>query len=69
VIDYARIPGAIAGIMKQLLTFEASGNRAGVEGWFAKYGKVRADLQKALDGTKDIPVDVSPVFSFADNLR
>jgi hypothetical protein len=69
VIDYARIPGAIAGIMKQLLTFEARGDRAGVEGWFAKYGKVPADLQKALDGTKDIPVDVSPVFSFADNLK
>jgi hypothetical protein len=30
---------------------------------------VSADLQKALDGTKSIPVDVNPVFSFADNLR
>ena len=69
VIDYAKMPDALAGISKQLLTFEARGDRAGAEAWFAKYGKVPADLQKALDGTKNIPVDVSPVFSFADDLR
>jgi len=69
VIDYARMPDALAGISKQLLGFEARGDRAGAEGWFAKYGKVPADLQAALDGTKDIPVDVSPLFSFPDNLR
>jgi hypothetical protein len=69
VIDYARIPDALAGISKQLLGFEARGDRAGAEAWFAKYSKVPADLQKALDGTKDIPVDVSPVFSFADDLK
>ena len=69
VIDYARMPDALAGISKQLLGFEARGDRAGAEAWFVKYGKVPADLQAALDGTKDIPVDVSPVFSFPDNLR
>ena len=68
-IDYARMPDAVAGIAKQLLTFEARGDRAGAEAWFAKYGKVPADLQRALDGTKDVPVDVTPVFSFADNLK
>jgi hypothetical protein len=69
VIDYNRIPESLARISKQLLNFEARGDRGGTEAWFAKYGKVPADLQKALDGTKDIPVDVSPVFSFTDNLR
>jgi hypothetical protein len=69
VIDYARMPDALAGISKQLLGFEARGDRAGAEAWFVKYGKVPAELQTALDGTKDIPVDVSPVFSFADDLR
>ena len=69
VIDYARIPDALAGLTKQLLSLEARGDRAGAEAWFAKYSKVPAELQKALDGTKGIPVDVSPVFSFGDNLR
>jgi hypothetical protein len=68
-IDYARIPDALAAISKQLLVFEARGDRAGAEAWFAKYGKVPPDLQTALDGTKEIPVDVSPVFSFSDNLK
>ena len=68
-IDYARIPDALANLTKQLLGFEARGDRAGAEAWFAQYGKVPADLQGALDGTKEIPVDLSPVFSFPDNLR
>ena len=68
-IDYARMPDALAGISKQLLNLEARGDRAGAEAWFAKYGQLPAGLQGALDGTKEIPVDVSPVFSFADNLR
>jgi hypothetical protein len=69
VIDYAKMPDAIANIAKQLLGFEARGDRAGAEAWFKKYGAVPANLQTALDGTKSIPVDVSPVFSFADNLK
>ena len=68
-IDYARLPETVAGLAKQLLGFEARGDRAGAEAWFAKYGKVPAELQTALEGTKDIPVDISPVFSFPDNLR
>lgn len=68
-IDYPRIPEVLAALAKQLLSIEARGDRAGAEAWFRKYGTVPAELQTALDGTKDIPVDVSPVFSFADNLR
>ncbi len=69
VIDYAKMPGALAGLAKQLLGFEARGDRAGAEAWFAKYGKAPADLDAALKGTSNIPVDVSPVFSFADELK
>jgi hypothetical protein len=68
-IDYAKMPDAIANVAKHLLDFEARGDRAGAEAWFKKYGSVSATLQKALDGTKAIPVDVTPVFSFADNLK
>ena len=69
VIDYSKMPDALAGISKQLLNFEARGDRIGAEAWFTKYGKVPAELQTALDGTKEIPVDISPAFSFPDNLR
>ncbi len=69
VLDYARMPAALASLAKQLLTFEARGDRAGAEAWFTKYSKVPSELQSALDGTKEIPVDLSPVFAFPDNLR
>src|ERR1019366_4214969 len=47
VIDYAKMPDAVAGISKQLLNFEARGDRSGAEAWFAKYGRVPAGLQAA----------------------
>ena len=36
-MDYAAMPAAIAGLDEKLLLFEANGDRAGVEAWFAKY--------------------------------
>jgi hypothetical protein len=68
-IDYAAMPDAIAGLAHQLLMFEANGDRAGVEAWYAKYDVVPATLTKALDTTKDIPVDISPLFELAKGVR
>src|SRR5438105_191559 len=39
-IDYRRIPSALGQLTKELLTEEATGDRARVETWFAKYGKM-----------------------------
>jgi hypothetical protein len=69
VIDFARMPGVIAELAKQLLEMEATGNRARTEAWFAKYNKMPAELTAALASTKDIPVDIYPVFSFPENVR
>jgi hypothetical protein len=68
-IDYARMPPVLAALAKELLTIEATGDRARAEAWFAKYDKMPAELTKALEGTKDIPVDIEPVFSFKDDVR
>ncbi len=68
-VDFAKMPVALAQLAKELLEIEATGDRIRGEKWFAKYGSMPAELQKVLDTTKDIPVDVSPVFSFPDNLR
>ena len=48
---------------------EATGDRSGAEAWFAKYDKMPKELAAALEATKDIPVDVDPVFSFKDDVR
>ncbi len=68
-IDYARMTTVIAQLAGELLQTEATGDRTRAETLFAKYGSVPADLQRALASTKDIPVDIDPVFSFQDNVR
>jgi hypothetical protein len=68
-IDYAAMPGAIEGLCKSLLTFEAHGDRAGVEAWLAKYDVMPQSLTSALDATKGIPVDVTPDFELSQGVR
>jgi hypothetical protein len=68
-VDYRKVPPVLAQLAKILLGFEARGDRAGTEAWFARYDKMPADLVKALAATSQIPVDVEPVFSFKDEVR
>jgi hypothetical protein len=65
-IDYARMRPALAQLAKELLEMEATGDRGRVEAWFAKYGKMAAELKSALAATSDIPVDIQPIFSFPE---
>jgi len=39
----------------------------GTDAWFNKYDKIPADLKAALAAAKDVPVDVDPIFSFAES--
>jgi hypothetical protein len=68
-IDYAAMPGAIAGLDEKLLLFEANGDRAGVEAWFTKYDVMPSALTKALDATNGIPVDITPEFELSQGVR
>jgi hypothetical protein len=68
-VDYARMPAAMAQLARELLEIEATGDRPRAENWFAKYGNIPTDLTAALAATKDIPVDLVPVFSFKDEVR
>ena len=68
-IDYGTMPTAIADLCKTLLTFEAQGDRAGVEAWFKKYDVMPAALTKALSATEGIPVDVTPEFELSQGVR
>jgi hypothetical protein len=67
-VDFARIPGAIAGLAKELLSIEATGDRARAEALFAKYDQMPAALATALKSSADLPVDIDPVFSFAGKI-
>ena len=68
-IDYAAMPAAIEALAKQLLTFEANGDRAGAEAWMTKYDVMPAALTRALESTTSIPVDVTPDFELSRGVR
>ena len=63
------MPAAVASLAQQLLTFEAHGDRAGVEAWFVKYDVMPPALTQALASTRDIPVDITPEFELAHGVR
>ena len=69
VIDFAKMPSAIAALAKELLEIEATGDRARAEAWFAKYDKMPASLQAALAKTSSVPIDIDPVSAFRDVIR
>jgi hypothetical protein len=68
-IDFGRMPDAVAALAKELLVQEATGDRARVEAWFAKYGTIPPDLAKSLEAASDVPVDIDPISSIPEPMR
>jgi len=68
-VDYAKMPAALAALAKELLEQEATGNRARTEAWFAKYDKMPPALTSVLAGASAVPIDIDPIFSFAEPVR
>ena len=68
-VDLATIPAAVASLAKELLEQEATGDRARAEAWFQKYDHVPPALAAALATATDVPIDVDPVFAFAEPVR
>jgi hypothetical protein len=69
VIDFDKMPAAIASLAKELLEQEATGDRARTDAWFKKYGTMPAELSALLAKTSDIPVDIDPEFDFHPVLK
>ena len=65
-VDYYRIPTALAQLAKELLEIEATGDRTRAENWFKRYEVMPAGLKAALETTKDVPVDIDPIFSLPE---
>ncbi len=68
-VDYAKMPAAIAALAKELLEQEATGDRARAEAWFAKYDRMPPALTNVLASASTVPIDVDPIFSFAEPVR
>ncbi|MGC2333318.1 MAG: hypothetical protein WA581_17830 [Candidatus Acidiferrales bacterium] len=68
-VDFAKFPGAIEALDKELLEQEATGDRARAEAWFKKYAVMPPELTAALAKCSNVPVDVDPEFDFHPPLR
>ena len=68
-IDLQKIPGALAALTKELLTIEATGDRARAESWFTKYDVLPAALKADLEKGKDLPVDIDPHGSWKEGVE
>ena len=68
-VDYGKTPPAIERLAKELLDQEATGDRARAVAWFTKYDRMPQTLTNVLAGANAVPIDVDPVFSFAEPVR
>lgn len=68
-VDYARMPVALAGLAKELLQIEATGDRSRAEKWFKKYDVMPTALASTMQAASKVPVDVDPVFSFPEKIE
>jgi hypothetical protein len=64
-----KMPEAIKALAKELLEQEATGDRARTAAWFAKYAVLPDHLKQAFARVSDIPVDIQPKYSFAEEIR
>ena len=69
VVNYARMPGVISDLARELLQMEATGNRARVEQWFQKYDVMPSALKESLAKTSNVPVDIDPISSFPEPIE
>jgi len=69
VINYARLPGALQTLARELLEMEATGDRSRVEKWLGKYDDMPLALRSGLNRLSNIPVDIDPLFSFPEPIE
>jgi len=61
-INFAKIDDGITALAKELLTIEADGDYQRARRLDEKYGGTPDFVQKSLDGLKDLPIDLVPVY-------
>jgi hypothetical protein len=60
-VDFAKVKAAVRDLAHDLLTIEAQGDYSAAKKMLDTLGIIRPSMQRALDGLKDIPVDIDPV--------
>jgi len=67
-VDISKMKDAVAGLDREFLTLEATGDYAGAKKLMSEMMVLRPEVQKALERLKGVPTDIEPVFVTADKL-
>jgi hypothetical protein len=60
------MPGAMAELAGVYLTLEATGDYAGAGEFFARYGAVSPEMERARKQLEEVPVDIVPIFTIKE---
>ena len=69
VVDFEKMPAAIARLATELLQQEATGDRARAEAWFKRYDVMPPELAQAMQKAGNVPVDFEPIFHWGDGVK
>jgi peptidase M49-like protein len=61
-----KFPAAVRDLLHDMLLLEATGDYAGTQHFLERYGKATPELLAAIGRLGDVPVDVRPVYAYAE---
>ncbi len=67
-VNADKVKAGVEGLTREIMTIQAEGNYSNAKDLLAKFGVVRPEVQKALDRMGNIPVDIEPKFTTAEQL-
>ncbi len=67
-VDPVRIKAAVTDLTRELLTIEALGDDASARALLAEMAVLRPETRRVLDRLQDVPVDIEPRFTSAEEL-
>jgi len=67
-VDLEKVKSAVADLDRLFLTLEATGDYAGAKKLLSEMGGIRPPVAAAIEKLKDIPTDIEPVFTTAEEI-
>ena len=64
----AKIKAAVEGLTREIMTLQAEGSYAKAKELTTRLGVIRPEVQRALDKLGNIPIDIEPKFTTAEQL-
>ena len=68
-VDDRRMKSVVRDLSRKLLLIQAEGDYKAAKELIEKYKVIRPEVQAALDKLKDVPVDIRPVFTIAEEIE